>query len=239
MRLSLRCNPEAKPVGLPRSWPLVRGTSPRGNRRSALGRPGPHDLGSCHEGRARRHGRDSRRHLPRNGHGRKKRHNGEAHPLPGRAGRKRHHHRRGRDPRMEEGGRRRERLQHTLAAPVHRLEQDGHAPGRRLPHDDRPLRTGLHPRLPAPPGARARQAQPRDVLRRSGRQAALRLPARQRGPVEGAAAREASARQLLWHVKGDHVHLRGIRFRYAANMAQHGAARFEGDHGVVEDCVFE
>ena len=50
---------------------------------------------------------------------------------------------------------------------------------------------------------------------------------------------EASARQLLWHGKGAHVHLRGIRFRYAANMAQHGAARFEGDHGVVEDCVFE
>ena len=50
---------------------------------------------------------------------------------------------------------------------------------------------------------------------------------------------EASARQVLWRSKGAHVHLRGIRFRFAANMAQQGAALFEGDHGVVEDCVFE
>jgi Right handed beta helix region/Chondroitinase B len=50
---------------------------------------------------------------------------------------------------------------------------------------------------------------------------------------------EASARQVLWRSKGAQVHLRGIRFRYAANMAQHGAAQFEGDHGVVEDCAFE
>ncbi len=50
---------------------------------------------------------------------------------------------------------------------------------------------------------------------------------------------EASARQVLWHVKGKHVHLRGLRFRYAANMAQHGAALFEGNHGVIEDCTFE
>jgi hypothetical protein len=33
---------------------------------------------------------------------------------------------------------------------------------------------------------------------------------------------EASARQLLWHSKGSHIHLRGLRFRYGANMAQHG-----------------
>lgn len=50
---------------------------------------------------------------------------------------------------------------------------------------------------------------------------------------------EASSRTLLWLVKGEHVHLRGIRFRYAANMAQHGAAKFEGPAGVVEDCIFE
>jgi Right handed beta helix region len=56
---------------------------------------------------------------------------------------------------------------------------------------------------------------------------------------EGAPLVEASARQLLWHVKGEHVHLRGLRFRYAANMAQHGAAQFEGDHGAIEDCSFE
>jgi hypothetical protein len=50
---------------------------------------------------------------------------------------------------------------------------------------------------------------------------------------------EASARDVLWHVKGQHVHTRGLHFRYAANMAQHGAAIFEGDRGVVEDCSFE
>jgi hypothetical protein len=50
---------------------------------------------------------------------------------------------------------------------------------------------------------------------------------------------EASARDVLWQVKGQHVHLRGLHFRYAANMAQHGAAAFEGDHGVIEDCSFE
>jgi hypothetical protein len=50
---------------------------------------------------------------------------------------------------------------------------------------------------------------------------------------------DASARPLLWRSQGAYVHLRGIRFRYAANMAQHGAVQIEGDHGVVEDCVFE
>ena len=50
---------------------------------------------------------------------------------------------------------------------------------------------------------------------------------------------EASARQVLWHGKGRDVHVRGLKFRYAANMAQQGAARFEGDHGVIEDCGFE
>jgi hypothetical protein len=50
---------------------------------------------------------------------------------------------------------------------------------------------------------------------------------------------ESSARPLLWLSKGAYVHLRGIRFRFAANPAQQGAVRIEGDHGVVEDCVFE
>ena len=50
---------------------------------------------------------------------------------------------------------------------------------------------------------------------------------------------ESSARPLLWRSKGAYVHLRGIRFRYAANMAQQGAVQIEGDHGVVEDCIFE
>ena len=50
---------------------------------------------------------------------------------------------------------------------------------------------------------------------------------------------EASARQTLWLGRGAYIHLRGIRFRYAANMAQRGAVRIEGDHDVVEDCIFE
>ncbi|MBN2583690.1 MAG: right-handed parallel beta-helix repeat-containing protein [Planctomycetes bacterium] len=59
------------------------------------------------------------------------------------------------------------------------------------------------------------------------------LSARNAPPVE------ASSRSLLWLCKGAHVRLRGLRFRYAANMAQHGGAKFEGPGGVVEDCVFE
>lgn len=50
---------------------------------------------------------------------------------------------------------------------------------------------------------------------------------------------EASARQVIWHNKGAHIHLRGLRFRYAANMAQRGAVQFEGDNGLAEDCTFE
>lgn len=56
---------------------------------------------------------------------------------------------------------------------------------------------------------------------------------------ESAPLVEASTRSLLWHSKGQHIHLRGLHFRYAANMAQHGAALFEGSSGVIEDCVFE
>lgn len=50
---------------------------------------------------------------------------------------------------------------------------------------------------------------------------------------------EASARDVIWQSKGSYVEVRGIRFRYAANHAQQGAVSFEGDHNVVEDCVFE
>jgi hypothetical protein len=50
---------------------------------------------------------------------------------------------------------------------------------------------------------------------------------------------EASARPVLWRIQGAYVHLCGLRFRYAANSAQHGAVLIEGDHGVIEDCVFE
>ena len=49
----------------------------------------------------------------------------------------------------------------------------------------------------------------------------------------------ASTRDEIWKVKGAYVQTRGIRFRYAANMAQHGMARFEGAHDSVSDCIFE
>lgn len=50
---------------------------------------------------------------------------------------------------------------------------------------------------------------------------------------------EASVRDRILTVKGDHVTVKGIRFRYAANRAQHGAVEFSGNHLIVEDCVFE
>lgn len=50
---------------------------------------------------------------------------------------------------------------------------------------------------------------------------------------------EASVRQETFRVEGDHVQLRGLRFRYAANMAQHGAVVLAGRHDTMEDCVVE
>jgi parallel beta-helix repeat protein len=50
---------------------------------------------------------------------------------------------------------------------------------------------------------------------------------------------EASTRDVVWEFTGNHLQVRGIRFRYAANHAQQGAARFSGHHAVIEDCVFE
>ena len=50
---------------------------------------------------------------------------------------------------------------------------------------------------------------------------------------------EASTRDRILTVKGDYVTVKGIRFRYAANRAQHGAVEFSGNHLVVEDCTFE
>jgi len=49
---------------------------------------------------------------------------------------------------------------------------------------------------------------------------------------------EASTRPVLWESRGEHIHVRGLRFRYAANPAQGGAAVF-GRNSVVEDCIFE
>ena len=50
---------------------------------------------------------------------------------------------------------------------------------------------------------------------------------------------EASVRSSLWTCKANHVRIKGIRFRYAANQAQHGAVHISGDDNEVEDCVFE
>ena len=50
---------------------------------------------------------------------------------------------------------------------------------------------------------------------------------------------EVSVRQVLWQVKGDYVHTKGLVFRYAANMAQHAAVILEGRAGVLEDCRVE
>jgi hypothetical protein len=50
---------------------------------------------------------------------------------------------------------------------------------------------------------------------------------------------EASVRPLIWTVRGDHVRLKGLTFRYAANSAQQAAVQLSGDGDSVEDCTFE
>lgn len=50
---------------------------------------------------------------------------------------------------------------------------------------------------------------------------------------------EASVRQEAWRVEGAWVEVRGVRFRYAANAAQHGAVVLGGRHDTLEDCVME
>jgi len=50
---------------------------------------------------------------------------------------------------------------------------------------------------------------------------------------------EASVRQEIFKVDGDFVQLRGLRFRFAANMAQHGAVLLAGKHDTLEDCAIE
>jgi len=50
---------------------------------------------------------------------------------------------------------------------------------------------------------------------------------------------EASVRQEIFRVEGDYVQLRGMRFCYAANMAQHGAVVLAGSHDILEDCAIE
>ena len=50
---------------------------------------------------------------------------------------------------------------------------------------------------------------------------------------------EASTRQEILRVEGDYVQIRGLNFRYAANMAQHGAVVLAGRFNTLEDCVIE
>jgi hypothetical protein len=50
---------------------------------------------------------------------------------------------------------------------------------------------------------------------------------------------EAAVRSVLWDCRGSYVMTKGLRFRYAANRAQEGAAVFSGRGNQVADCVFE
>jgi hypothetical protein len=50
---------------------------------------------------------------------------------------------------------------------------------------------------------------------------------------------EASARPEIFRVEGGYVQLRGLHFRFAANMAQHGAVVLAGSHDTLEDCTME
>jgi hypothetical protein len=50
---------------------------------------------------------------------------------------------------------------------------------------------------------------------------------------------EASTRQELLRLEGDYIQVLGLLFRYAANMAQHGAVVLAGRHDLLEDCVVE
>jgi hypothetical protein len=50
---------------------------------------------------------------------------------------------------------------------------------------------------------------------------------------------EAAVRQEIFRVEGDYVQVRGLRFRFAANMAQHGAVVLAGHSDVMEDCTIE
>jgi hypothetical protein len=50
---------------------------------------------------------------------------------------------------------------------------------------------------------------------------------------------EGSVREEILRVEGEYVEVRGLHFRFAANMAQHGAVVLSGGHDVPEDCVIE
>lgn len=50
---------------------------------------------------------------------------------------------------------------------------------------------------------------------------------------------EGAVRQEVLRSEGAWVQVRGLRFRFAANMAQHGAVVLAGAHDVLEDCTIE
>lgn len=50
---------------------------------------------------------------------------------------------------------------------------------------------------------------------------------------------EGSTRQEILRIEGDHLQVRGLTFRYAANMAQHGAVVLAGKSNLMEDCLVE
>ena len=50
---------------------------------------------------------------------------------------------------------------------------------------------------------------------------------------------ESSTRQEILCVAGDYIEICGLRFRFAANQAQHGAVVLAGNHNLMEDCVVE
>jgi len=50
---------------------------------------------------------------------------------------------------------------------------------------------------------------------------------------------EGAVRQEVLQATGDYVEVRGLRFCFAANMAQHGAVVLAGSHDLLEDCVIE
>ncbi|MBI1390073.1 MAG: hypothetical protein GC154_16650 [bacterium] len=50
---------------------------------------------------------------------------------------------------------------------------------------------------------------------------------------------EASTRGEILSCEGDFIAIGGLRFRFAANMAQHGAVKLAGAGLLVENCIFE
>jgi hypothetical protein len=50
---------------------------------------------------------------------------------------------------------------------------------------------------------------------------------------------ESSVREEILRVEGNHIQIIGLNFRYAANMAQHGAVVLAGRFNTTEDCVIE